>query len=91
MKTGRPKKDYYKEEVILQKQIYYKGLSEKGKRHFLGQEYLHLSTGSQRYLSEIFGCSRHTIRKGASEIRASKGIENYSTQRKAGGGRKKKN
>lgn len=90
MKTGRPKIEYYNEEVVIQKKNYYNSLPEKAKRHFLGQEYLHLSKGSQRYLAEIFGCSRHTIRKGAAEIREAKGSVSYAVQRKTGGGRKKK-
>lgn len=89
-KGGRPKIAYYSEEQVLEKKRYYANLPEKMKRHFLGQEYLNLSKGSQRYLSEIFECSRHTIRKGAEEIQESNTKLSYTRQRKEGGGRKKK-
>ena len=63
-RRGRPKLSYYNDELKLQKQKYYNGLPEKAKRHFLGQEYLTLRKGSQRYLSLVFKCSRQTIKKG---------------------------
>jgi hypothetical protein len=90
MKGGRPKIVYYSEEEVIQKKRYYNNLPEKMRRHFLGQEYLHLSKGSQRYLSSIFECSRHTIRKGVEEIQKGNSSISYTRQRKVGGGRKKK-
>lgn len=91
MKFGRPKISYYTESLKSQKQKYYKALSEKAKRHFLGQEYLSLGEGSQRYISEVFSCSRQTIRKGVLEVQSPDFNPNYEKQRKKGGGRKKKN
>lgn len=90
MKPGRKKINYYKEEVLLKKKNYYASLPEKIKRHYVGQEYLQLGEGSQSYLSKVFGCSRHTIRKGASEIKAAIEPIDYTRQRKIGGGRKKR-
>ncbi|MFT6938120.1 MAG: hypothetical protein ACJA1N_002426 [Saprospiraceae bacterium] len=43
MKGGRPKIVYYSEEEVIQKKRYYNNLPEKMRRHFLGQEYLHLN------------------------------------------------
>ena len=87
---GRSKLSYYTEELKLEKQKYYRGLSEKAQRHFLGQEYLSLGAGSQRYLSEVFSCSRHRIRRGTLEVNTPNFKADYSGQRKSGGGRKKK-
>jgi hypothetical protein len=89
MEEGRIK--YYSCAVKSVKQNYYHSLPEKAKRHFLGQEYHSLGTGSQRYLSAVFGCSRDTIRKGYREVLAPNFEVNYSQQRIGGGGRKKKN
>ena len=73
------------------KVLYYKSLPEKARRHFLALEYKRLGKGSQRYLSEIFNCSRKTITKGMKELSESSGESiDYSYQRKKGGGRKKK-
>lgn len=88
MKT--PSKQYYSQASVEHKRKYYEVLPEKAKRHFLGQEYLHLGSGSQRYLAWVFGCSRDTIQKGAREVSAADFQADYSRQRIAGGGRKKK-
>jgi hypothetical protein len=83
-------KEFYTPELLGQKQKFYAGLREKERRHFLGQEYLSLGNGSQRYLSRVFDCSRNTINKGTKEVKASDFQPDYSMQRKEGGGRKKK-
>jgi hypothetical protein len=68
------------------------GLSEKARRHFLALQYKQLGEGSQRYLAQIFNCSRITITTGVQEIEgADESTFDYGRQRKAGGGRKKKN
>jgi len=87
---GRNRKIYYNPSILAQKKIYYANLPEKAARHFLGQEYLNLGVGSQRYLSEVFGCSRDRIIKGTQEVCSPNFNPDYSTQRTAGGGRKKK-
>ncbi|MCP3929578.1 MAG: hypothetical protein GY705_10800 [Bacteroidetes bacterium] len=84
------RKSYYGAEVLGVKKSYYEGLPEKQARHFLGQEYLELGIGSQRYLAEVFDCSRQTIKKGFDEVSASDFEPDYSRQRAEGGGRKKK-
>ena len=83
-------KSYYSPDLICIKQKYYEGLPEKEARHFLGQEYLTLGPGSQRYLAKVFGCSRQTIKKGVDQLTSPEYVADYSRQRKAGGGRKKK-
>jgi len=81
----------YDDSEIGVKVLYYKSLPEKARRHFLALEYERLGKGSQRYLSEIFSCSRKTITKGMKELSESSGeLIDYSYQRKKGGGRKKK-
>lgn len=83
-------KEFYRHEQKIYKQKFYACLGEKERRHFLGQEYLSLGVGSQRYLSRIFGCSRNTILKGNKEVSAPGFQPDYSMQRERGGGRKKK-
>jgi hypothetical protein len=83
-------KTFYTPEIQKHKQKFYAGLREKERRHFLGQEYLSLGIGSQRYLSRVFGCSRNTIFKGKKEVSSPGFQPDYSTQREEGAGRKKK-
>jgi hypothetical protein len=86
---GRVKVEYYSSSERSVQVQRYQTLSEKQQRHFLGFEYKRLGAGSQRYLSEVFRCSRVRIRKGYQEIEA--GLSPSDTrQRKVGGGRKKK-
>jgi len=63
-------------------------LHEKARRHFLGQEYLSLGVGSQRYLSRVFNCSPNTIDKGKKEVVSTNFEPDYTTQRQEGGGKK---
>lgn len=83
-------KEFYSAEVLKVKQSFYTGLGKKERRHFLGQEYLILGEGSQRYISRIFECSRNTIKKGFKEVNAASFSPDYTTQRAAGAGRKKR-
>lgn len=83
-------KNYY-DSVFLEKQLaYYSSLPEKQRRHFLAMEYERLGAGSKRYLSRVFVCDRQTINKGLSELQAANYQVDYTRQRLAGGGRKKK-
>ena len=50
-KMGRNKRTFYELDVLQIKRVFIAGLSEKQTRHFLGQEYLELGEGSQRYLA----------------------------------------
>ena len=80
-------KPYTKEQIeILVKQA--SSLPEKQRRHFVANQYIQLGFGSQRYIAEVFKCSRITITKGVLELKAEE--IDYSRQREQGGGRKKK-
>lgn len=70
---------------------YFRNLPEKQRRHFLAMEFLRLGPGSQRYLADLFKCGRQTIRNGVKELKESNFDIDYTYQRSAGGGRKKKN
>ncbi len=87
---GRIKVNYYSERELTLQIDRYKQLSEKQQRHFLGFEYKRLGKGSQRYLSRVFECSRHRIRRGFLEIESSSPLSDAYGQRKPGGGRKKR-
>ena len=83
-------KEFYTPEVLKAKEAFYTGLGEKARRHFLGQEYSELGVGSQRYLSRVFGCSRNTVLKGYKEVNSPSFSPDYTSQRSAGAGRKKR-
>ena len=80
----------YEEKNIAGLVAFSRSLPEKARRHFIALQYRQLGPGSQKYVAEIFGCSRMTITRGLSEL-DSGDSSHYSRQRKAGGGRKKKN
>lgn len=80
---------YYTESQEQELVVYAEQMPEKARRHFLAMEYKRLGAGSQGYLAKVFGCSRWTITKGVAELDSGEPID-YSRQRKAGGGRKKK-
>jgi hypothetical protein len=80
----------YSPEALVIKRQTLSHLSERGRRLFISQEYLSLGNGSQRYLSEVFGLNRTSIRQGAKELLSGETLE-LDRQRKHGGGRKKKN
>jgi hypothetical protein len=82
--------DFYDSDFLSKQLSYYQSLPEKHRRHFLAMEYERLGVGSKRYLSRVFGCDRQTINKGLRELQASHYEVDYSRQRVAGGGRKKK-
>lgn len=84
------RKEYY-EAGFLEKQLnYYRSLPEKQRRHFLAMESQRLGNGSKRYLARVFGCHWLTINKGLQELAANNYEGDYTRQREAGGGRKKK-
>ena len=83
-------KSYYAE-AFLEKQLsYYRSLPEKQRRHFLAMEFERLGAGSKQYLARVFGAARQTIRKGVRELAADNYEADYTRQRAAGGGRKKR-
>jgi hypothetical protein len=81
----------YKAEELPALVAFANGLPEKARRHFLALQYKHLGEGSQRYLAEIFNCSRITITNGLRELAESdESTFDYNRQRQEGGGRKKR-
>jgi hypothetical protein len=80
----------YTEGELSAKLSYYQNLPEKMQRHFLATEYASLGKGSQRYLSEVFGCCRKRITRGTLELKEPGARIDYTQQRLPGGGRKKK-
>jgi hypothetical protein len=84
------KKTYYEGDFISKQLSFYASLPEKQRRHFLAMEYERLGVGSKRYLARTFGCDRKTINKGLRELAAENYQADYSRQREAGGGRKKR-
>jgi len=86
----RRKKENYESDFVEKQLSYYASMPEKQRRHFLAMEYVRLGVGSQRYLASIFSCSRKTILKGMRELAANNYEGDYSRQRMAGGGRKKR-
>lgn len=90
---GRIKKEYYSNDFKEKQLFYYLGLPEKQQRYFLGMESERLGRGCRTYLSEVFKCGRKRIIEGCKELellRQSKELPDYTRQRKAGGGAKKK-
>jgi hypothetical protein len=83
-------KSYYEADFLEKQLSYYRSLPEKQRRHFLAMEFERLGPGSKHYLARVFGCARQTIRKGVRELSENNYEADYSRQRKAGGGRKKR-
>ena len=83
-------KTYYEDDFVEKQLRYYRSLPEKQRRHFLALEFARLGSGSKHYLARVFGCGRQTIRKGVRELAENNYETEYSRQRAAGGGRKKK-
>jgi len=86
----RKPKSYYAADFLEKQLSYYASLPEKQRRHFLAMEFERLGVGSQRYIARVFGAARQTIRKGLRELAGNNYETDYSRQREAGGGRKKR-
>ena len=84
------KKEHYESDFLEKQLNYYRSLPEKQRRHFLAMEYERLGVGSKRYLARVFKGDRKTINKGLRELAESNYEVDYTRQRTAGGGRKKK-
>ena len=83
-------KSYYEADFLEKQLSYYASLPEKQRRHFLAMEYERLGLGSKRYIARIFSCHRQTINKGLWELAENNYETDYTWQREAGGGRKKR-
>ena len=72
--------------------LHYSHLSERDRRHYAAIEAIKLGRGGTSYISKLLGISRTTIISATKqlEVLASGGQVLVNRQRKAGGGRKKK-
>ena len=73
--------------------VHYSHLSERDRRHYAAIEAVKLGRGGTSYISKLLGISRTTIIEGRKELEllAHSGEQFLvKRQRKAGGGRKKK-
>ena len=76
----------------LQMKLFYNGLAERDRRHYVAVEAEKLGYGGKAYISELFGANYRTINRGVLELNSP---DLYSAlpegkQRATGGGRKKK-
>lgn len=69
---------------------HYNSLGERHKRCYAGLEALKLGFGGKKYICNLFGMDKNTLRKGILELKLEKDINQSlgSRQRKVGGGRK---
>ena len=58
----------YSPEIEQWMRNYYETLAENDRRRYAGLEALKLGRGGTAYIAKILGCSRHTVRKGRSEV-----------------------
>jgi hypothetical protein len=54
----------YPSSVEKEMKKFFDSLSEKDKRHYAAIETLKLGHGGRKYISQILGCNRKTIRRG---------------------------
>lgn len=78
----------YPAEIEEQMIRFYKTLSEKEQRRYMGLESLKLGEGSKKYIYELFGSDYHRLQKGLKELYSDEALEQKEI-RKKGGGRKK--
>ncbi len=71
-----------------QMQRYYQSLSEKDRRRYGAIEALKLGHGGISYISQLFGCHAHTIRRGVQELSDEQAMSDQRI-RQPGGGRKR--
>jgi hypothetical protein len=83
----------YSSETLSLIKMRFAALPEKEKRHFAALESIKLGWGGVSYISKVLSINRKTISKGKQELKAILVDQSLSiaNQRKAGGGRKKKN
>lgn len=83
----------YSAETKRLMQLHYSRLSEKDRRHYAAVEAIKLGHGGVTYISRVLAVDRNTIIQGKKELRALADYEQNvpaQRQRRAGGGRKKK-
>jgi hypothetical protein len=69
---------------------HYKSLGERGRRHYAAVEAVKLGFGGRKYICELFGIDKNTVRKGILELHAGTHTDAVlgTRQRVSGGGRK---
>ncbi len=77
----------YKKEIEELMKKLYNSLSEKDKRRYAAFEARRLGRGGVKYVMEVLGCSKETIRKGFQELDSGPSFD--APIRKKGGGRKR--
>jgi len=79
----------YSKEIKSEMVKFYNSLSEKDKRRYAAIEAKKLGHGGIKYISELFGCHRNTIREGKSELE-NREVEKFNDKgiREKGGRRK---
>jgi hypothetical protein len=82
----------YTKQTELLMVVHYSHLSERDRRHYAAIEAVKLARGGTSYISKLLGISRTTIISATRQLEtiASGGPMLVNRQRKAGGGRKKK-
>ena len=58
----------YRPEIEKQMKKFYESLNEKDRRRYAGLEALKMGHGGRSYIAKVLGCSRNTVRQGASEV-----------------------
>lgn len=82
--------DVYEPEVIERMRGFYQSLSEKDRRRYAALEALRIGRGGIRLVSEVLGCSPHTIERGTPELAQLPEDPAIGRVRRVGGGRKKR-
>lgn len=82
----------YDEDIASKMCIYFRTLTQKGKRHYASIEAEKLGWGGKTYISNLLGISHKTIRGGDKELSSEQFLAQIPVgkERRPGGGRKKK-
>jgi hypothetical protein len=88
--VDKPFKKKYPSVVEAYMQTYYRGLSERKRRHYAAIEALKFDWGGRTYIGELLGLTQKTLRKGIAEVTDALETSQFdaSRDRKVGGGRK---
>jgi len=78
----------YPPEIEEQMRRFYKTLSEKDQRRYMGLESLKLGEGSKKYIYKLFESDYHRLQKGIEELKSDEALSQKRVRRE-GGGRKK--
>jgi len=78
----------YSQEIEEQMIRFYKSLTEKDQRRYMGVESLKLGEGSKKYIYQLFGSDYHRLQKGLKELENDE-LLYQSRIRREGGGRKR--